>query len=224
MNLLCQYTKSTVGKKTIVALTGLMMVGFLFAHMLGNLQMFEGRGETAELTKMNQYAALLKSEMSLLWIARLGLLAAVITHIIFTIQLTRLNRAARPISYSNKKTYSSIQSRAMFWGGLFILFYIVYHLMHFTIGNAHPDLFRGHDVYQTVVDSFQVPAIAIVYILAMITLFMHLSHGVQSLFQTLGMNNPIHVRAIKCIGFGLSVIICGGFISIPVGVWMGWIN
>lgn len=224
MNILCEYTKSTVGKKTIVAVTGLLLVGFLFAHMLGNLQMFEGRGDTAELTKMNQYAALLKSEMSLLWTARLGLLAAAVTHIIFTIQLTRRNRAARPITYDNKKTYSTLQSRTMFWGGLFMMFYIVYHLMHFTIGNAHPEMFHGHDVYQTVLDSFQVPAIAIVYILAMLTLFMHLLHGVQSLFQTLGMTNPVHVRAIKCAGLGLAVLICGGFISIPVGVWMGWIQ
>ena len=224
MKLLCEYTKSTVGKKTIVAITGLMLVGFLFVHMLGNLQMFAGRGETAELTKMNEYAALLKKEMALLWIARLGLLGAVLAHIFFTISLTRQNRAARPEGYAMKKTYSTLQSRTMFWGGLFMLFYIVYHLMHFTIGNAHTDLFHGHDVYQTVVDSFQVPAISIVYILAMLTLFMHLFHGVQSLFQTLGMSNPAHVALIKKIGIGLSVIICGGFISIPVGVWMGWIS
>jgi succinate dehydrogenase / fumarate reductase cytochrome b subunit len=224
MNFLCQYTKSTVGKKTIVAITGLMMVGFLFVHMLGNLQMFEGRGDTIELTKMNQYAALLKSEMSLLWAARLGLLAAVLAHIYFTISLTRQNRAARPEKYAMKKTYSTLQSRTMFWGGLFMLFYIIYHLMHFTIGTAHPQLFHDEDVYQTVVDSFQVTGISVVYILAMLTLFMHLFHGVQSLFQTLGMSNPVHVALIKKLGIGLSIIICGGFISIPVSVWMGWIR
>lgn len=224
MNLLCQYTKSTVGRKTIVAITGLAMVGFLVAHMLGNLQMFLGAGETPELTKMNTYAVFLKSEPALLWIARLGLIAMAVLHIYYTILLTRANRAARPIAYANKKTSSTLQSRTMFWGGLFIFFFIIYHLMHFTIGNAHPDLFRGHDVYQTVVDSFQVPAIAIVYIVAMFCLFMHLLHGAQSLFQTLGMSNPLHVRAAKCFGYALSTIICGGFISIPVAVWIGWIQ
>jgi len=224
MNSICQYTKSTVGKKTIVAVTGLAMVGFLFVHMLGNLQMFEGAGATPELTKMNQYAKLLKSEMSLLWAARLGLLAAVITHIYFTISLTLQNKKARPESYANKKTYSTLQSRTMIWGGVFILFYIIYHLMHFTLGSAHPQLFHEHDVYQTVVDSFQVTSISFVYIAAMISLYMHLSHGIQSLFQTLGMTNPLHVNLIKKIGISLSIIICGGFISIPLSVWMGWIQ
>ncbi len=224
MNILCQYTKSTVGKKTIVAVTGLMLVGFLFAHMVGNLQMFEGRGETAELTKMNEYAAFLKKEMALLWVARLGLLAAVVAHIVFTVQLTIQNRAARPVGYANKKTYSTLQSRTMIYGGFFLFFYVIYHLAHFTIGNAHPDLFHGHDVYSTVVDSFQVTWISIVYIVAMLFLFMHLLHGIQSLFQTLGMTNPVHVAVAKKIGLGLSIIICGGFISIPVGVWMGWIQ
>ncbi|MEZ4846091.1 MAG: succinate dehydrogenase cytochrome b subunit [Bdellovibrionota bacterium] len=168
MKLLCEYTKSTVGQKTIVAVTGLMLVGFLFFHMLGNIQMFAGAGETPELTKMNEYAALLKREPALLWMARLGLLAAAAAHILFTISLTRRNRASRPVSYANKKTYSTLQSRTMIYGGLFLLFYIIYHLMHFTLGTVHKDLLHGHDVYQSVVDSFQQPSIAIVYILAMV--------------------------------------------------------
>ena len=162
--------------------------------------------------------------MSLLWVARLGLLAAAVTHIIFTIQLTRQNRAARPQSYAMKKTYSTAASRMMIYGGLFLFGYIVYHLMHFTIGNAHPDLMHGHDVYQTVVDSFQVPMISSVYILAMIALFGHLYHGTVSLFQTLGVVNPVHLQVIKKLGIGISILICGGFISIPVSVWMGWIS
>ena len=224
MKFLCEYTKSTVGKKTIIALTGLMLVGFLFAHMLGNIQMFAGRGETVELTKMNEYAALLKKEPALLWMARLGLLAAALAHVVFTIALTRQNRAARPESYVNKKTYSTAASRTMIYGGLFLLCYIVYHLMHFTLGAVHKDLFHDHDVYQNVVDSFQQPMIASIYILAMIFLFMHLYHGVQSLFQTLGMSNPVHVAMAKKLGLGLSIIICGGFISIVIGVWMGCIQ
>lgn len=223
MKLLCEYTKSTVGKKTIVAATGLMLVGFLFVHMLGNIQMFAGAGDTPELTKMNEYAALLKKEPALLWMARLGLLAAATAHIFFTVSLTRQNRAARPVSYANKKTSSTLQSRTMIYGGLFLFFYIIYHLMHFTLGAVHKDLFHGHDVYRSVVDSFQQPMICVVYILAMVFLFMHLLHGVQSLFQTLGLTNPSHVKLAKQLGLIISLVICGGFTSIVIGVWMGWI-
>lgn len=223
MKLLCEYTKSTVGKKTIVAVTGLMLVGFLFVHMLGNIQMFAGAGETPELTKMNEYAGLLKKEPALLWMARFGLLGAALAHIFFTIALTRQNREARPVSYANKKTYSTLASRTMIYGGLFLLFYIIYHLMHFTLGVVHQDLFHGHDVYRSVVESFKQPMISTAYILAMVFLFMHLLHGIQSMFQTLGMTNPIHVRIAKQLGFGLAFIICGGFISIVIGVWMGCI-
>jgi succinate dehydrogenase / fumarate reductase cytochrome b subunit len=224
MNLLCQYTKSTIGKKTIVAVTGILLVGFLVAHLAGNLQMFAGRGESVELNKMNAYAVLLKSNALLLWTMRLGLIAIALAHIGFTISLTRQNRAARPESYALKKSCATVASRTMVYGGLFLLLFIVYHLLHFTVGSAHPNLFQEHDVYQTVIDSFNVPAIAIVYILAMCTLFMHLFHGTVSLFQTLGMVNPIHQAAIKKLGIGLSIVICGGFISIPVAIWMGWIN
>jgi succinate dehydrogenase / fumarate reductase cytochrome b subunit len=224
MKILCEYTKSTIGQKTIVAVTGIMLIGFLVAHLAGNLQMFAGRGETVELTKMNAYAVLLKSNALLLWTMRMGLIAIAATHIFFTISLTRKNRAARPQSYAAKKSYATAASRTMVYGGLFLLLFIVYHLLHFTLGYAHSDLFQSHDVYQNVVDSFNVPAIAIVYILAMCTLFMHLFHGTVSLFQTLGMVNPAHLAAIKKLGLGLSILICGGFISIPVAVWIGCIS
>lgn len=224
MNFLCQYTKSTIGKKTIVAVTGLMMIGFLVLHVLGNLQMFAGRGPTIETTKMNEYSALLRKEMALLWIARIVLLVSALTHVLFTISLTRQNRLARPENYHMRKTYSTAASRMMIYGGLFLLGYIVYHLLHFTVGAVHKDLFREHDVYQNVIDSFQNPMISAVYILAMLALFAHLYHGTVALFQTLGVSNPNHMKWIKKAGIGLSVIICGGFISIPVAVYLGCIQ
>jgi succinate dehydrogenase / fumarate reductase cytochrome b subunit len=224
MKFLCEYTKSTVGKKTIVAVTGLMLVGFLVVHVLGNIQMFAGRGETIELTKMNAYAMLLKKEAALLWGARLGLLAAALAHVFFTISLVRQNRAARPDAYVMKKSYATAASRMMVYGGLFLLFYIIYHLLHFTLGKVHSETFHDHDVYQAVVDSFQQPAICIVYIAAMCALFMHLYHGTVSLFQTLGVTNPVHVAAVKKLGIVLSLAICGGFVSIVIGVWAGWIQ
>lgn len=224
MGSICQYTKSTIGRKTLVALTGVMMIGFLIAHMVGNLQMFEGRGLTPETTKMNEYAVLLRKEMALLWAARLGLLGAVLVHIICTISLAIQNKASRPQGYVMKKTYSTAASRMMVFGGLFLLCYIVYHLLHFTLGAVHQDLYHAHDVYQNVIDSFQNPIISGIYVLAMIFLFMHLYHGTVALFETLGMTNPLHIQWIKKLGIGLSVFICAGFISIPVGVYLGWIQ
>ena len=224
MNVLSSYAKSTVGRKTLVAITGVILIGFLVAHVVGNLQMFEGRGLTPETTKMNEYSALLHQEMALLWAARLGLLISVIIHIICTISLAIQNKAARPQGYAMKKTYSSAASRTMVYGGLFLLGYIIYHLLHFTLGIAHPNLYHPHDVYQNVIDSFQNPIISGVYIAAMIVLYFHLYHGTVALFETLGMTNPLHVQWIKKLGVILSVGICGGFISIPLSVYMGWIK
>lgn len=224
MNPISQYAKSTVGRKTLVAITGVMMIGFLVAHVVGNLQMYEGRGLTPDTTKMNEYSALLHREMALLWVARLGLIATAVVHIVCTISLAIQNKAARPQGYVMKKTYSTAASRMMVFGGLFILCYIVYHLLHFTLGAVHKDLYHPHDVYQNVIDSFQNPAISAVYIAAMIALYFHLYHGTVALFETLGMTNPLHIQWIKKLGFILSVGICAGFISIPVGVYMGWIQ
>lgn len=224
MTFACSYLRSNVGKKTIVAVTGLIMVGFLFVHMLGNLQMFEGRELDPAMTKMNAYAAFLKKEMALLWGARLFLLASAALHVIFTIKLTIENKKARPEGYAVRKTYSSAASRMMIYGGIFLLFYIVYHILHFTTGSAHPELFHHEDVYQTVVASFQVPMISVVYVAAMVALFAHLYHGTLALFYTLGVTNPSHLCLAKKVGLGLSIIICGGFISIPVGVLLGCIQ
>lgn len=224
MDVACQYTRSTVGRKTLVAITGVILLSFLVAHVVGNLQMFEGRGPTPETTKMNEYSALLRKEMVLLWAARIGLLVAAITHVVCTISLAIQNKAARPQGYIMKKTYSTAASRMMVFGGLFILCYIVYHLLHFTLGVVHKDFFHPHDVYQNVIDSFHNPMISGVYIIAMIFLFFHLFHGTVALFETLGMTNPLHIKMIEKVGLLVSVGICGGFISIPVAVYLGWIQ
>jgi succinate dehydrogenase / fumarate reductase cytochrome b subunit len=220
----CRFYHSTIGKKWIVAITGAMMIGFLVGHMAGNLQIFEGRGATIEATKINQYAAFLKKEMMVLWLVRLILLSAVIAHVVTTIQLVRINKKARPVGYVQRDTYSSVASRMMFYGGLTLFLYIIYHILHFTTGTVHPELYEPHDVYSNMVRSFQVWWISLIYIVAQAALFMHLYHGAVSLFQTMGVTNPRHLSVIKKGGIGLAVIICGGFISIPVAVLAGWVQ
>ncbi|MEZ4819784.1 MAG: succinate dehydrogenase cytochrome b subunit [Bdellovibrionota bacterium] len=220
----CQIFHSSIFKKTIVALTGLIMIGFVFVHMLGNLQIFAGAGPSVDSTKINAYAALLKSQPLILWGSRLFLLLTVATHVLMTISLTQANRESRPQPYQMRKTYASAASRMMIFGGLTLLFYIVYHILHFTTGSVHSDLFSRHDVYSNVVLSFQNPVIVLVYVVAQIALFGHLYHGTVSVFQTLGFYRPSHIALIKAAGITLALVICAGFISIPVSVYFGLVS
>ncbi len=222
---LTAFYRSTVGKKIVVAATGVAMASFLLAHMLGNLQVFAGRGATPETTKLNEYAELLRTEMALLWVARLGLITAVVLHAVTVAQLAVRNRAARPTPYKVFRTsQASLASRTMLWGGLAVLFYVVYHVLHFTVGSAHSDLFTPGDVYDNVVRSFQHPVIALVYIAAQIALFFHLSHGVQSAFRTLGVSHPGHISVVTKAGLAFAAIVTLGFVSVPVAVWAGLVR
>ncbi|MFM8781418.1 MAG: succinate dehydrogenase cytochrome b subunit, partial [Gemmatimonadota bacterium] len=162
---------STVGKKTVMAVTGIMLVGFVVAHMLGNLQMFIG----AEA--MNKYAALLKSTGELLWVARAGLLVAAVLHITAAYQLTMINRAARPEGYAKQEPQAStIASRSMRLGGVILAAFIVFHLGHFTTGTFHP-AFSETGVYGNVILGLRSPLVAGFYVLAMAALGLHLFHG-----------------------------------------------
>src|SRR5690606_5464047 len=151
----CKFYHSLLGKKIIVALTGLVMVGFVFVHMLGHLQMFAGYGDTLETTKINEYAAFLKKESLVLWGARIFLLLTIVTHIITTLSLVRINQKARPVSYEVRKSYASAASRMMLFAGLTILAFIIYHILHFTTGTLHTDYFDPKDVYMNMILSFQ---------------------------------------------------------------------
>ncbi|MEZ4653099.1 MAG: succinate dehydrogenase cytochrome b subunit [Candidatus Eisenbacteria bacterium] len=210
---------SSIGKKILVATTGLLMLLFLVGHMLGNLQVFAGRGPTIETTKLNEYGELLRTEMGVLWAIRLGLLTILVLHVVTVVKLSAENRAARPTAYA-QRTYrsASVFSRSMLWGGIALFLYVVYHLLHFTAGVVHPGLFVRGDVYGNVVRSFQQPGIAVVYVLATIALYMHLHHGAASLVQTLGVTHPRHRGTLQTAGRALSVVICLGFVSVPLGV------
>lgn len=219
-----QYFCSTVGKKWLVALTGLFMIFFVVAHLLGNLGMFSG----AEAT--NQYAAFLKSVPKLLWGFRIALLGAIALHIWLTIDLTQRNRRARPESYLNKKSRkASFNSRYMLVSGLTVLAFIAYHLAHYTLGFTNPEYATLHDhegrhhVYNMVVMGFSNPLVSGFYILAQILLAFHISHGISSATRTLGLSDRVVYERVRGAGVIFSAVIALLFISIPVAVLLGYL-
>lgn len=202
-----------------MAVTGFFLFGFVVVHMLGNLQIFFGP------EALNAYAKKLQEMTELLWPARLFLLANLILHVWTAVRLTAENRGARPTPYAYKDTVqASYASRTMMMSGLIVLAFTIYHLLHFTFGIAHPQYFHAtdaqgrHDVYAMVVSSFGQPLIAVVYILAMIPLCLHLSHGLQSLFQTLGFNHPKYSVLLTRVSAGAGILIFIGNSSIPAAV------
>lgn len=218
-------TGSTVGNKVLVALTGLGLLGFVVFHMLGNLQVFLGPDA------LNAYARFMKERPALLWAARLGLLAVFALHVILSLRLTSGNRSARPVSYVyNHTEEASLSSRTMWLTGLMILAFVVYHLLHFTVGITNPDYFyledaKGrHDVYSMVVLSFQNVYISAAYIVAMLLLGVHLSHGTTSTLQTLGINRHRLEKGYFAIGWVIAGIIVIGNCSMPLAVLAGLVK
>jgi len=212
------FYQSTIGKKIVVAGTGLILFGFVIGHMLGNLQAFAG----AE--KINNYADFLKSNPLILWGTRILLLISVFFHGLATVQLTRINRASRPVGYQNKKNINStFASRVMIFSGLLLAVFIVYHLLHFTVGVVHPN-FDANDVYANMVVGFSVKIVSLFYILAMIALGLHLFHGVWSVFQTLGLNHEKYNCWRRVLAVSVAILITAGFISIPLAVMFKFIK
>ncbi len=223
MKLLTAFLSSSIGRKWIVALTGLAMLGFLIGHLVGNLQIF------LPPEHINKYAAFLKSLGELLWIARIGLLAAVVLHVFFTIQLAIANRAARPTKYERTASVQAkISTKTMVWSGSYILCFIVVHLLHFTIQTIHPeyehwqDAAGRADVYRMIIVGFSHPAMAAFYIVGMILLCSHLSHGIASLAQTFGLRTTRAAALLTNGGRVLALALGLGFISIPIAVQAGW--
>lgn len=217
--------KSSVGRKAVVAVTGLLLVGFVVAHMLGNLQIFMGQEQ------LNWYAHKLQSTPLLLWPARFFLLAVVVLHIFFSIQLAIENKKARPISYAVKDTVqASLASRTMVVSGILLTFFIIYHLLHFTFGLTHPEIFHlvdakgRHDVYAISVLSFQNWLLSGAYVVAMFFLCFHLSHGLASFPQSLGLNNDKYQPCLKRMAKAVSAIIFIGNSSIPLSVFFGFVK
>ncbi|MFN8549076.1 MAG: succinate dehydrogenase cytochrome b subunit [Candidatus Eisenbacteria bacterium] len=219
------FYQSTIGKKIVVGVTGALLVGFVCVHMIGNLQAWEGPGDLHEKAKLTQYGELLRKEMAILWAARLTLIAAVVLHVVTTLRLAALNRAARPQRYAAQRTMkTTLAARTMVLGGLSLFAYVVYHILHLTAGRAHSDLFRHGDVFGNVARSFSHPVITAIYCLAMVPLFFHLRHGILSACRTLGVSHPEHLARVEQIGTLLALVVALGFASVPLGVLFGMIH
>ena len=221
-NRIARLLASSIGGKLLVAVTGVLLLGFVVTHLLGNLLLLQGQDA------LNAYAAWLKS-LPVLWVARAGLLAIFVAHIGQAIRLTFANQAARPIPYAHPRASknSTFASRSMIYTGLTIVAFVIYHLLHFTFGLIQPDAYDAvdalgrHDVYGMVVAGFSHPAIAISYVVAMLLLGVHLLHGVQSVFQTLGVRGPRYEALIQKLSMGTAVVVFLGNASIPLTILLG---
>ncbi len=215
-----RFWQTTIGKKAIMAVTGVVLFGFVVGHLAGNLQVFESP------EKINRYAAFLKSVPSLLWGARITLLLAVTLHIWSSFQLWLLQREARPISYIKKTNiHSTYASRTMMWSGPIILAFVIWHLLQFTLGAVHPGApFDEQNVYNNVVLGFQVWPVSLFYIIAMTMLCYHLYHGLWSMFQSLGFSHPVYTPWLQRLSKLVAILLAIGYISIPVAALAGFLK
>ncbi|HJU68106.1 MAG TPA: succinate dehydrogenase cytochrome b subunit [Gemmatimonadaceae bacterium] len=206
---------STIGKKVVMAVTGIVLVGYLLAHVTANLLIFVGP------SAIDSYAANLRTMPILLWGVRALLLVSVVLHIVAAAQLTVRARAARPTGYQRfDPRASSPASRTMGWGGVALLLFVVYHILHFTTGQAHPN-FIHLAPYHNVTTAFRVWWVAGIYIVAMFALAMHLYHGTWSMFQTLGIEHVRVNAARRRLATILAVLVPLGFVSVPIAVLIG---
>lgn len=209
------YARSTLGLKVLMAVTGAVLFGFLIGHVAGNLLVFAGP------EKLNAYSQFLHSNKLILYGTRAVLLASVGLHVFSAILLTKRKADARPVPYLGKKPHgSSFASRTMMWSGPVIALFVIYHLLHFTTGQVHPS-FNPNDVYSNVVTGFQRPVAALTYILAMLGLGLHLSHGLWSALQTVGINRPHLEPLLRKLAVGVAALLIAAFIAVPVGVLTG---
>ena len=219
-----RWASSSIGSKVLMAISGLALWVFIVGHLIGNLLVFLGPNAT------NAYAFALKGNPELLWVARLGLVAMLIIHVATAIRTAQWNEAARPVPYAfENRAPASLAARTMLISGLVVLCFLVFHLAHFTLVIIHPDELgtdiQGRpDVYRMVVLAFRRPLVAAIYIVGQMLLASHLSHGIYSLFQHLGLWGKswtawLH-RASKVVGYGIAIL----FITIPWAVLMGAIK
>ncbi|MFQ5846786.1 MAG: succinate dehydrogenase cytochrome b subunit [Candidatus Methylomirabilales bacterium] len=219
------FYRSAVGKKAVMAVTGIALFGYVLLHMLGNMKLYLGR------ESLNHYAEYLRvmgepffPYGTLLWIVRIILLVAVGLHILAAIQLTLMNQQARPLGYEQRRTVAaSYAARTMRWGGVILVLFVIYHLLDLTWGTVNTGFIPG-DVYHNVVMSFQRWPVAGFYIVAQLALGLHLYHGLWSLFQSLGWNHPRFNHWRRNFAIAFAWLITVGNISFPVAVLTGWIS
>lgn len=218
------FYRSAIGKKTVMALTGIILFGFVVGHLLGNLKLYFGP------EKLNEYGVWLRTlgepafpNELLLWIARIILLAAVILHIDAAARLTIMNRRARPNDYAvRREVAASYAARTMRWGGVIVLLFVIYHLLDFTFG-VFPGFEEGN-IYRNVVASFSNPWVSAFYVAGNIALGLHLYHGLWSMFQSLGLNHPKFNEWRRHFATAFAVLITAGNVSFPLAVLAGWVQ
>ena len=214
------FYESSLGKKVVMAVTGVILFGYVLGHLIGNLQIY-----LPDTQQINDYAHFLHAHGVLLWAVRALLFASVILHITASVQLWRLKQKARPEAYVKKDDVpASYAARTMIWSGPIIAAFVIFHVLHLTIGGVLPlhTLPDGDmDVRANVIGGFQNPAVAIFYIVAMALLCMHLYHGLWSMFQSLGVNHPRYTPIIKKFAAAFAWFVAIGNISIPVAVLAG---
>jgi len=215
--------QSSIGKKYLMAVSGCALLLFVIGHMAGNLQVFLGK------EALNGYAAFLKSKPVLLWSARLGLLGLVAVHIVSAVQLSLANKAARPVAYSSGPPYkASYASRTMLMSGLIVAAFIVYHLLHFTLGAVDARYLQlkdgagRQDVHAMVIMGFSKPFVSAFYVFAMALLSLHLSHGVNSMFQSVGWSWRCCPNAGRWLANITAWVIFLGNSSIPAAILLGY--
>ncbi len=226
------FLSTSIGAKVAMAVTGLLLILFLLGHLIGNCLILVGRDA------FNSYAEKLQSMGPLLWVVRLGLLAVFGLHVLTGIRLVLANRAARPLPYAREATVvASHASRTMILSGLIVLVFLVIHLLHYTLGAIRPgdfalteELVRGgtavtrHDAYGMVLGGFSDDKIVALYVIGMALIGLHLSHGLQSLFQTLGLRHRGYTPWVERIGCVVGWLLPVGFLFIVFAVRLGWVS
>lgn len=205
-----------------MALAGLVLFGYLILHLVGNLKVFYGE------TKFNEYSEFLRAvgapvlgHSQLLWIVRIILLAALLVHVVAYIQLWATSRAARRIGYRKfEPEVFSRASRTMQWGGIAILLFVVYHILHLTTGDVHPE-FVPHSPYHNLITGMRDPLASAIYVIGVSAVGLHLYHGLWSVFQTMGWNNKAYSRLRRPFAIIVSLAITLGFLSVPFAIWTG---
>lgn len=219
MNKLRAFWDSTAGKKVVMGVTGLIMIGFLIMHMVGNLQAFQGP------EKLNAYGALLHGPLhEVVLLLRAVLLGSLVLHVVAAVQLTVRDRAARPVGYSRKVSQAATPaSRTLRIGGVLLLVFIIFHLLHFTTGQVHPAFIEG-DVFHNLTTGLTGPVVAVFYLVSMVGVGLHVYHGAWSSLRSLGAVQPKPSPLHRPIARVVALLLWLGFSVIPVAVLLGWIR
>jgi succinate dehydrogenase / fumarate reductase, cytochrome b subunit len=225
MNIVTSIFHSSIGKKYIMALTGGLLFSFVVIHLLGNLQFFWGPDS------INRYAELLKANAFILWGTRLVLLSVFLLHVTTAASITLENWAARPVPYAVRVyPYTPFAARTIVVSGVMVFAFVVYHLLHFTAGMAQPQIMHyvdakgRHDVYRMMIEGFRNPGVSAVYLVAMGLLYFHLRHGINSLFQSLGLKDRHYGPLLEQCARWIALAIFLGFCSIPLSVLAGLVR